>query len=450
MLTSSYWVYVSMNTYGNAPPWLASILTLIFCCFISALLIPFFVIYKKIKPNNALLNSLLFASIWTLCEWFRSWFLTGFPWAYIGYSQIDGPLAHYAPILSVYGLSFLLAFISSQLVTLLQFCFAASFKAQPKIIALQLISITLIFFAAPLLPISLWTHNSASEPIAVSLVQPNTNLHYKWKRAFREPIKQQLLNLSQIEQQPHRLIVWPETAIPQYYHAALDDLQQWSKQLSDAQQALITGIPSAWYQDDNKVYHNSMLGLGYASGIYHKHKLVPFGEFIPLESVLRGAIDFFDLPMSAFRPGPLNQDMLRVEIAGQLFHTLPMICYEIVYPEFVAQRAAKQDFLLTVSNDAWFGQSIGPVQHLEMARMRALENGRYLVRSTNNGITAIIGPDGKVLQRLKAFAAGVLDGEIYPRQGYTPVAQYGTIPSIIFSCFWLLLCLAISLHQRSV
>ena len=127
-----------------------------------------------------------------------------------------------------------------------------------------------------------------------------------------------------------------------------------------------------------------------------------------------------------------------------------MICYEIVYPEFVAQRAAEQDFLLTVSNDAWFGQSIGPVQHLEMARMRALENGRYLVRSTNNGITAIIGPDGKVLKRLKPFAAGVLDGEIYPRQGYTPVAQYGTISPIIFSCFWLLLCLAIRLHQRSI
>jgi len=444
LLSGCYWVYVSMHDYGGTAPWLAILLTLVFCGFIASLLVPFFWLYRKIQSENILLNALSIAALWLLCEWFRSWFLTGFPWLYIGYSQTDGPLASFAPIISVYGLSFVICFTAALVGNLAaKLTYSSTVKhglvnAAPAAVLLTLLW-GLSFYTQDLS----FSENKKAPPLSVALLQPNVSIFNKWDPAYLTPIKHHLTT-STLDTKAD-LSIWPETAVPELYHNAFGELRQFEQDLKRNKQAVITGVPSLWHEPDHYYYLNSMIGLGEASGMYHKQKLVPFGEFIPLENWLRGLIAFFDLPMSQFRPGPKEQGLFTV---FSQFKTLPYICYEIVYPDFVAQSAGKQDFLLTVSNDAWFGTSIGPAQHLEIARMRALEHSRYLLRSTNTGLTAIIGPNGKVIKQLEPFTQATLTGEVYARKGYTPVAQYGTIAPILVSALIVIAGLILNFRKQ--
>ncbi|MEP1706140.1 MAG: apolipoprotein N-acyltransferase, partial [Marinobacter sp.] len=189
---------------------------------------------------------------------------------------------------------------------------------------------------------------------------------------------------------------------------------------------LITGIP--WYGFSDRIedftYHNSIMAIGSGGGIYHKQKLGPFGEYVPLQQWLRGLIGFFDLPMSSFSRGPANQSPL--EANG--IRIMPFICYEVAYPDFVATNARNSDMLLTISNDGWFGDSIGPLQHLQIARMRALETGRYMLRGTNNGVTAIIDEKGQITETIPQFERAVMTGEVYAAEGNTPYMQSGSWP----------------------
>ena len=189
------------------------------------------------------------------------------------------------------------------------------------------------------------------------------------------------------------LVLWPESAVPNYLQRAQGFLEPIAERAAAANTTLITGIP--FRPPDSESYHNSIAALGFGKGVYHKQRLVPFGEYVPLENLLRGLIAFFDLPMSAFSPGPENQAPLKVGA----FRVAPFICYEIVYGGLVAKNARNADLLITISNDSWFGDSIGPWQHLQIAQMRGRENGRYVVRGTNNGISAIIDHQGKIVER---------------------------------------------------
>lgn len=433
-LSGSYWVYVSINTYGNAHPLLASLLTLVFCLGIAALLIPFMYVFQKYLRQNLWGFTLGFATLWLLNEWLRSWLLTGFPWLFIGYSQTEGPLASYAPIISVYGISLILAFTASSLA----FSFIEK-KLNPAIIC----AASLWILAYPLNFIE-FTENKTDTPINIALLQPNVDLKEKWLPQNRTPIVEDLIK-NTFGLKDTQLVIWPETAIPMQYPYASKSTDAISRTAKDHNLAIITGIPTLWRNEKNYQFHNSMLGLGNASGIYHKQKLVPFGEYVPLESLLRGLIDFFNLPMSQFTQGPDGQEPFKAFDLNIWVY----ICYEVVYPEFVAQTATKADILVTVSNDAWFGQSIGPIQHLQMAQMRALENGRYMLRATNNGVTAIIGPDGSIKAQLPQFKKGVLQGSVYARKGLTPVAQYGTLAPIFFSLIAVTILLIISKRKRS-
>jgi apolipoprotein N-acyltransferase len=194
---------------------------------------------------------------------------------------------------------------------------------------------------------------------------------------------------------------------------------------------VITGIPSR----DSEGRYNSIEALGGGSGIYHKQKLVPFGEYIPFESWLRGIIGFFDLPMSQFTPGPANQAPLAMgDIA-----IAPFICYEMVYPDFVAAGSNGSQLLVTISNDTWFGDSIGPWQHFQMARFRAVELGRDIIRGTNDGVSALIAADGTIVSTAPQFTKAVISAQVQPRSGDTPYAISGSLPILIFSLISLLL-----------
>jgi len=230
------------------------------------------------------------------------------------------------------------------------------------------------------------------------------------------------------------LLVWPEAAVtmyPQQAQALLDDLHEKGR-LSQTNIVLgIPGIeksPAGGYQ-----FQNLAIGLGAASGRFAKYHLVPFGEFVPFEGVLRGLIEVFNLPMSSFTPGLKNQPNLKLSFGEAAM----AICYEIAYPESMRQSAKTAALLMTISNDTWFGASIGPLQHMQMARMRALENGRYLIRATNNGMSALVDHHGKVIKTLPRFEPGVLRGEVVKMVGVTPFSRFGHLPILMLMVFLL-------------
>ena len=213
--------------------------------------------------------------------------------------------------------------------------------------------------------------------------------------------------------------------------------------ISRQDSALITGLPLRQndLQGDLR-YYNAITTLGDSQGEYRKQKLVPFGEYVPLQDLLRGLISFFDLPMSDFARGPSQQ----APLSAKGYKIAPYICYEVVYPEFAIELAAQSDLLLTISNDTWFGTSIGPMQHLQMAQMRALEAGRWMIRATNNGVSALIDPHGQITVTVPQFEQAVLRGSVVPMQGLTPYLRWQSWPLILLS----VLCLILAVAQRKL
>ena len=251
------------------------------------------------------------------------------------------------------------------------------------------------------------------------MVQANISQHDKWRREYRQPTLTLYKNLSEPYWESSDLIIWPEAAIPMYYQYANDFLDQMDVLAAKHQSALLTGIPSRDTHSDNS--YNSIITIGNGNGVYHKQNLVPFGEYIPFANLLGNVLAFFELPASTMHAGNTDQAALTI----QQWQSKPLICYEIVYPGLTAKAAGVSDVLITVSNDSWFGASIGPLQHLQMAQMRALENGRYVLRSTGSGVSAIINPAGQVVARSEQFEQTVLTGEFKLMQQKTPWTAFG-------------------------
>jgi apolipoprotein N-acyltransferase len=419
------WVYVSIHDYGNAPMPLAAGLTILFSAGLAILPALSFWPWARWLRDKRGGIALGFPACWILGEWWRSWMLTGFPWLYIGYSQTDGPLAGLAPVAGVFGIGLLIAISASALYLL--------FTRRPR--ALWLASCCAALWAAAA---AIGTHQwvePRGRPLDVAMVQGNISQALKWEPGHLESTLALYRDLS-APLWGTDIVVWPEAAIPAYLDHVVDYIGENAARAARKESTLLLGLPVREASGNAQGYNvfNSVVAAGADSGLYHKRRLVPFGEYVPLEGWLRGLIDFFDLPMSNFSRGPEQQPLLAV----QGIRIAPFICYEIVYPDLVAQALPDADALLTVSNDTWFGTSIGPLQHLEMARMRAMESGRPLIRATNNGVTALIDHRGHILVRGKQFTREVVRGAIQPMQGLTPFARFGSGP-VLLLCGLLLL-----------
>ncbi len=415
------WVYVSIHDYGAAAPWLAGLLTL---AFVSGLALFYSLLAwcwsRFLRPPPGLLASACFAALWLLFEVFRGWFLTGFPWLYLGYSQLQGPLAGLAPIGGVWLISAVLVFSGCNLALIISSPRAR--KRWPGYIALTFAC----WLAGSLLQPYNWTA-PLGKPLEVAAIQGNIEQSTKWDA---EQITHQLQTYQRMSlaSAPADLLIWPENAIPLSQNMASDFLQELGRFARQRNSTLLSGIPLLEQDAQGRAkYYNGIISLGQDTANYKKQKLVPFGEYVPLQQSLRGLIEFFDLPMSDFYPGPAQQTPLS---AGQV-QIAPYICYEVVYPEFARQLAAQSDLLLTISNDAWFGNSIGPQQHLQMAQMRALEHGRWLIRATNNGVSALIDQRGQIREQIPQFTAAVLSGQVQPMQGQTPYTRFGIWPWLL-------------------
>lgn len=418
------WIYVSIHTYGGAPPLLAGFLMLGFTAAVAFFFaLPTWIWARWIRRNDApLADALAFAAMWLAQEAFRGWFLTGFPWLYSGYSQLDGPLSGLAPMGGMWLISFTLALSAALL------CNLPRLRTHTPSLAAGVI----LLVAPWVLGLSLKNHEwttPAGAPLSVAAIQGNVAQSMKWDPA---QLDAQLALYRDMTFRSKRadLIVWPETAIPILKESAEGYLSMLGRFAADRHSALITGVPirQKGGHGENR-YYNGITVVGEGDGTYLKQKLVPFGEYVPLQDLLRGVIAFFDLPMSDFARGPSEQALLQVK--G--YQVAPYICYEVVYPEFAAGLAAQSDLLLTVSNDTWFGTSIGPLQHLQMAKMRALEAGRWMIRATNNGVSALINPFGKITETIPQFQQGTLYGEVVPMHELTPYLRWRSWPLTIVS-----------------
>ncbi|MCG7601835.1 apolipoprotein N-acyltransferase [Halomonas sp. McH1-25] len=403
--TGTSWIYVSIHEYGYTGVPLSVFLTSLFAATLALFYaIPFW-FYRRFTGSR--LAFLSFAGTWVLIEVLRTYLFTGFPWLLLGSAHVDSPLAPLAPVGGVYLLTLATAMTGTLGVELLRH----RWWAGGAIAALWL---------SPLMFPTQWTIPS-EEPVQVSLLQGNLPQLTKWTSEGKRNAASTYARLTRDIADDVDLVVWPETALPMYEYQAEPLLERVDATLPSGT-GLLTGIVQ---RDDSGRYYNAVVGAGEVTDVYRKAHLVPFGEYIPLEKLLRGIIAFFDLPMSDFTAGDSEQDPIRA--AGLRIGTA--ICYEIIFPNLVAQRADDADVLLTVSNDTWFGDSIGPLQHLQMARLRALENGRYVMRATNNGVTAIIDPQGRVIERAAQFKVATLRGEIRAMHGLTPFTRTGSWPT---------------------
>ncbi|HKM37603.1 MAG TPA: apolipoprotein N-acyltransferase [Thiopseudomonas sp.] len=430
------WVYVSIHDYGAASAPLALFLTIAFVAGLGLFLALLGWLWARFlrQDHHSISNALAFAALWVVIEAFRGWFLTGFPWLYIGYSQLYGPLAGLAPLGGVWLISFALA-LSSVLLTIL-------WKNTHLLSRLSAALLLIVTWGLGLgMQSYQWTQPSG-KPLSVTAIQGNIEQNLKWDPA---QIEAQLLLYQSLtlNAAPSDLVIWPETAVPVLKEQAQGYLDSMDRIISRQDSALITGLPLRQQDTHGDLrYYNAITTLGDSDGEYRKQKLVPFGEYVPLQDLLRGVIAFFDLPMSDFARGPSQQAPLN----AKGYKIAPYICYEVVYPEFATELAAQSDILLTISNDTWFGTSIGPMQHLQMAQMRALEAGRWMIRATNNGVSALIDPRGEISVTVPQFQQAVLRGSVVPMQGLTPYLRWQSWPLILLCA----LCLIPAVLQRKM
>lgn len=405
------WVFVSIHVYGNSPIPIAALFSAMFVCYLATFFLLFAAGYKWCQERLSWLGTALAVPSWWLgIEWLRGTLFTGFPWLLLGYSQLPAPLAGFAPVVGVYGVSWLTVLLVMLLLPWLQIRqYDRRLRGGALVVAL-----VLLLGGAELKQVA-WTQPNG-EPKTVALVQGNIPQDLRWLASNQEQIIKTYWQLSE-DWWSQDIIIWPESAISlpmPYASPILDGLTVTAK---DSKTALILGIPEQAKTDSGR-YYNTLQAIGHqARGDYAKRHLVPFGEYLPLESWLRGIIAFFDLPMSGFIPGAEKQPLL--EANGLRLQAA--ICYEIAYPGLVYSDVEDAGAILTVSNDTWFGDSFGPSQHLQMAQFRALETGRPVLRATNNGITAIINQHGELVKTAPSFERAVLQGVVQPYRGVTPL-----------------------------
>ncbi len=405
-----WWTYISIHDFGGGDPYssiaLTALLVAVWALFPA---LTGWFIAKTLRQSGAWMRLASAAATWVGIEYFRGyWLLNGFPWLQIAYSQLSTPLAGYAPLVGVYGIGFFLALSAFSVVDML----CGKLRILPGLMVLGL-----IWAGGAYLQTLSWTQ-AAGAPIKVTLVQGNIGQDQKWQ-------KNQKLNTLRLYQElteqhwDSDVIIWPETSIPAFLSQVKElyiDPLQTAAQTRGVD--LVVGLPSSGRGKD---YYNSVMTLGEKQALYHKNHLLPFGEYLPLQPLSGWVLDKLQIPLGDFAAGGDRQTLLRA--GGHAFVTT--ICYEDAFGELVARQVADAGYIVNMTNDAWFGDSSQPHQHMQMAQMRALETGRYLVRATNTGVTGFVGPDGGLRKQAPLFQTTTLTDYIVPMTGRTPYVMLG-------------------------
>ncbi len=423
------WVHISIHSFGGLP--------LIFSLALMLLLALYLSVYPTITVwvlNKINVNYWFFVLplLWYVTEYLRSTLFTGFPWLSIGYTQVEGPLAAWIPILGETGVAVLVVWLSLLL--------SLTITKVTKVTKTLSLCLVLIISLMTMLisPIEWVTSSNKSAEVAV--IQGNIAQELRWVPEQDEPTMQRYQNLTSKLWHSTDIILWPEAAIPRIEPLAEPFLNELDNKAFDTNTGLLTGLLD--YDFDSRIAFNNVVSLGKRHPAqkepeytyqdhyrFSKHHLLPIGEFVPFEQWLRKLAPIFDLPMSSFTRG----DYVQPNLVANGWHFVPAICFEIAFPRQIRANITRNtDALLTVSNDAWFKDSHGPHQHLQIAQMRALEFGLPVIRGTNNGVTAIISPTGVIEAQLPQFQPAVLTHTLKAYSGNTPYRQYGERPTVLF------------------
>ncbi|MFN7427260.1 MAG: apolipoprotein N-acyltransferase [bacterium] len=411
------WVHVSLNVYGAMPAPMAAIATLGFCGYLALFPALCFWLLYRIRTGAAWLAA--FPALWVLTEWLRGWLLTGFGWQAIGYSQAAdaSPLAGYAPVGGVLAVSLAVAFTAAAL----WYCMPRM-PGRPDAPGLRRRAAALLAVAATwgtgeLLSRIEWT-KPAGTPIDVALLQGNIPQDIKWQESKVVETLDTYWRLIRASGDA-QLIVLPETALPLFSDRLPNE---YLARLLDHARAhrgdILLGMVERSH--DGREYYNSLFSIGTAPvQVYRKQHLVPFGEFVP--PLFGWVIRWLHIPMQDFSSG--GSDQRPMDLSGQ--KVAINICYEDAFGREVIRQLPEATILVNVSNTAWFGRSLAQPQHLQIARMRALETGRPMLRATNTGMTAVIDPRGRVLAVADPFSEAVLRARVQGHEGVTPFVRVG-------------------------
>jgi apolipoprotein N-acyltransferase len=427
----TYWLYTCLHVFGLVPVWLTLILQTVFVAAMAIYPAALCHLANRfwLKPG-ATRDWLVIPVLWVLLEWLRGWLLSGFPWLSAGYAMIDSPLAGWAPLFGVYGVTWAAIAVAVAINVVLMPAVSGARRAVGTAVAVFL-------FATPLLMPHEWTH-AAGAPVAIAAVQGAVPQDQKWQAKNRELTMQRYLRLTG-EAWGAQLIVWPEASLP-VLSTEIQDYLHGLKEQGHAHHADFA-IGLVDYRPATKQYFNGILVMADAGdGWYYKRHLVPYGEYFPVPAFVRSWLRLMSLPYDDFTAGNSQQPVLTA--AGQKLGMT--ICFEDAFGREQLRALRQATLLVNVTNNAWYGDSTAPHQHLQIARMRALEAGRFEVRAANDGITAVIDSRGKIVAQLPQFQEGVLRADVRPMTGLTPYARFGNYPVVIGP----LLLLALAVWRR--
>ena len=429
-LSGTYWIYISVVVYGNAPPWVALLLMLGLVLIMSIYLWATGWLISRLSSGEPWYLLAVAPTAWVLVEWLRGWLLTGFPWMSLGYSQVDSLLGGWAPVLGVYGVSAMLVLSAAALLV------AILTPPPQRFVAIALV--LLPWIGGGILKSSEWTEPSGPA-IRSTLIQAGISQDQKWKREQLGPTLQFYRDETQ-RARDSALVLWPEVAIP----ALSDRVEGYVETLESVSrhnaQTILYGILERDVdRGEDRIFNSVVLVDDERRQVYRKRHLVPFGEYFPVPATVREWMRMMSLPYSDLAAGDPEQPLL---VTADGIKLGVAICYEDAYGAEQLYALPAAGLLVNVSNDAWFGDSIAPHQHLQIARMRSLEVGRATIRATNTGISAFIGHDGELLESGAQFEPVTMTRDLEPRRGATPYVVGGNRPIVIICLlvvvgFWL-------------
>ncbi|MCP4980120.1 MAG: apolipoprotein N-acyltransferase [Gammaproteobacteria bacterium] len=407
-----YWIYNSLHDFGMAPPIVAGAITgllVIYLALTPALILTF---WRYSQRHLGSVSLWLLPLFWFGLEWFKGWFGTGMPWLSLGYSQTESPLSGFAPLVGVYGISAICLSMAVALFLLL------SQKRYPLLLVLLLLPLS-----GSLLEQLDWSEPHG-KPLSVTMVQGNIPQEVKWRRDQQQNIFNTYWRESSLHWDSD-LIVWPETALPGNSEQIEVPLLQPLEEAARAKgTTLISGLV---IREPQARYYNSVVMLGAERKLYHKRHLVIFGEYYPMRWLLDLLSGLINIPYSDLTPGPEQQTLMTVEDS-----TLGMsICFEDVFSRDILLSFPTANLLVNLSNDAWFGDSTAPHQHMQIAQMRSLETERVMLRSTNTGVSAFIDYKGRVMQQSEQFTTQSISETVQGRSGLTPFYYFARIQALL-------------------
>ena len=427
------WLVIALSRYGGVFLPVAALIVFLFCAFLSLYPALAGALYVRWRRGSLLWRALLFATLWVLAEWLRGTLLTGFPWLAVGYSQTPpSPLAGYFPLVGVYGVGGVLVFVASFFGL-----YAIAWEGMHTGLKSHVVLAVALFLGGWALSKVRWVEPDGS-PLAVSLVQPNIEQSLKWDSAYLSETLQ--INVDLVDAAQGDLVILPEAALPITFDMLPEGyLGTLTYPVSKRSGALVTGV----FTRDGKRYYNAAVTLGEGGGQrYAKSHLVPFGEYSP--PFFGWFYRLASIPMSQQSPGATDQPPLMLfgrQIAVN-------ICYEDIFGAELIYSLPQAGLMLNISNLAWYGDSFAQPQHLQIARARAMETGRPMLRSTNTGMTALVLPDGSVPAALPAFTRGVLEVEVPAFRGVTPYARWGDAPALATALAGVAIALGVGRRSR--